>query len=97
MRYDARFALIDTDGDYRYPDLINGSYQIGKGPIATPKNIVVFVRAILIEGKAGRFVCKNGMKPGLVMYGKRAIVGYDLADDIAGMIGVPSSGRVGAP
>lgn len=95
MKYDTRFALIDTDGDYRYPDLINGTYQVGKEREALPTNIAVFARAILVDRKSGRFACKDGRKPGVVGYGKRAIVGYDLHPDIADMIGVPASGFVG--
>src|SRR5688572_18259106 len=53
--HDNRFALIDRDGDPRYAAIIHGTFQIGKERATTPAQLEDFARAILIDGKDGRF------------------------------------------
>lgn len=62
MTHDTRLALIDSDGDARYPAIINGSFQIGKGRDQLTTRIEDY----------GRFVCADGRKPGILKFSGRA-------------------------
>lgn len=95
MTHDKRFALVDRQGDARYAAIIAGSYQVGKERDQLPCNIEEFARAILIEGKGGRFVCADGRKPAVLKYGGRAreACAYELDPAIAQRLGLPSQGR----
>lgn len=94
MTHDTRFALIDTDGDARFADIINGTFQIGKGRKRLPTSITEFARAILIEGEDGRFICSDGRKPAVLKFSGRArkAVAYRLDQTIADSLGIPASG-----
>lgn len=72
MDHDTRLALIDTDGDERFAAIINGTFQIGKERDETPTDIAAFARAILKEGRDGRFVCADGRKQGVLKFSGRA-------------------------
>lgn len=93
MNHDTRFALIDTAGDERFAARINGAFQIGKERDATPTDIEAFARAILVEGKGGRFVCADGRKPGVLKFRGRAkeAVAYRLDPAIARKLRIPST------
>lgn len=95
MTHDKRFALIDRDGDARYAAIIAGTYQIGKGRDALPTNVEDFARAILMQGKDGRFVCADGRKPGVLKYSGRAqeARAYKLDPTIARKLGIPPQGK----
>ena len=68
MTHDTRFALIDQSGDERFAAVINGAFQIGKDRRATPSRIEDFAKAILVDGKDGRFVCADGRKPAVLKF-----------------------------
>ena len=93
MNHDTRFALIDSSGDKRFAAIIDGTFQIGKAKEATPTSIEVFARAVLVDGRDGRFVCADGRKPALLKFGGQAreAVGYRLDPIIAEKLGVPPS------
>lgn len=95
MSHDKRFALIDQQGDARYAAIIAGSFQVGKERDQLPGNIEDFARAILIDGKGGRFVCADGRKPAVLKYGGRAreACAYKLDPAIARRLGVPPQGH----
>lgn len=95
MTHDKRFALIDQQGDTRYAAIIAGSFQVGKERDLLPGNIEDFARAILIDGKGGRFVCADGRKPAVLKYGGRAreACAYKLDPAIALRLGVPPQGH----
>jgi hypothetical protein len=95
MAHDTRFALIDTDGDARFAAIIDGTFQNGKAKDATPTNIEEFARAILFDGKDGRFVCADGRKPGILKSSGRAreAVAYRVAPEIAAKLGIPPQGN----
>lgn len=96
MTHNKKFALIDSEGDERFAAIINGTFQIGKDRKRTPTAIEDFVRAILIEGEDGRFVCADGRKPGVLRFvSKRRdleAVAYRLDPTIAAHLGIPASG-----
>lgn len=94
MTHDTRLAVIDTDGDERFPAIINGTFQIGKERKRTPTCIEAFARAILIEGEDGRFVCRDGRKPGILKFSGRArkATSYRLDPMIAAKLGIPAQG-----
>jgi len=94
MKYDTRFALIDNDGDARFAAIIGGTFQIGKDRVAEPTSIEDFARAILIDGKDGRFVCADGRKPAVLTFQgqPRAVVAYRLHPQIAAKLKVPPKG-----
>lgn len=93
MNYDTRFALIDTAGDERFAARINGTFQIGKERDATPTDIEAFARAILVDGKDGRFVCADGRKPAVLKFSGRAreAVAYRLDPSVAAKLGIPAT------
>lgn len=97
MNHDKRFALIDRDGQPRYAQLIDGTFQIGKGRDATPRDLESFARAILQNGATGRFTRSDGSKHGILGFSGRAreAVAYELDQIIANGIGVPPTGRRG--
>lgn len=90
MAYDSRFALIDSDGDARFPAIIKGTFQIGKGRDELPTRIEDFARAILIDKKGGRFICADGRKPGILKFSGRAkeARAYRLDPLVAAKVGV---------
>lgn len=92
MTHDTRLALIDSDGDTRFPAIINGTFQIGKDRRRTPTCIEAFSRAILIEGEDGRFVCRDGRKPAVLKYNGRKVRAYRLDPVIAAKLGIPAQG-----
>lgn len=94
MKYDPRFALIDTDGDERLAALIHDTFQVGKAKDATPTCIEEFAHAILVEGHGGRFVCADGRKRAVLKFmGKpKAVVAYRLDPVIATKLNIPPSG-----
>lgn len=94
MTHDTRLALIDSDGEARFPAIINGTFQIGKDRRRTPTCIEAFSRAILIEGEDGRFVCADGRKPGILKFSGRAkeARAYRLDPTLAAKLGIPSQG-----
>ena len=92
MTHDTRLALIDSDGDTRFPAIINGTFQIGKDRRRTPTCIEAFSRAILIEGEDGRFVCRDGRKPAVLKYNGRKVRAYRLDPMIAAKLGIPAQG-----
>lgn len=95
MAHNMQFALIDKEGKDRFPAIIKGTYQIGKGRKRLLNDIETFARAILLEGEDGRFVRADGTKPGVLKFiGKRDLeaVAYRLDPQIASKIGVPASG-----
>lgn len=91
MTHDIRLALIDSDGDERFAAIIDGTFQIGKSREELPTRIEDFARAILIDGKDGRFVCADGRKPGILKFSGRAkeARAYRLDPAIAAKLGVP--------
>lgn len=93
MTHDTCFALIDADGDERFADRINGTFQIGKERDATPTDIEAFAHAILVDGKGGRFVCADGRKPAVLKFmgQTRAVTGYRLDPAIADRLGIPAT------
>ena len=95
MTHDTRLALIDSDGDTRFPAIINGTFQIGKGRDELPTRIEDFARAILIDEKDGRFVCADGRKPGILKFSGRAkeARSYRLDPTIAAQLGIPAYGN----
>lgn len=92
MNHNAHFALIDSDGDERFPAIINGTFQIGKDRRRTPTCLETFSRAILIEGEDGRFVCRDGRKPAVLKYLGRKVRAYRLDPVIAAKLGIPTQG-----
>lgn len=94
MNHDTRLALIDSDGDERFPAIIDGTFQIGKDRRRKPTCIEAFSRAILIEGEDGRFVCRDGRKPGVLKFSGRAkeARAYRLDPTIAAKLGIPAQG-----
>jgi len=94
MTHNTRFALIDKAGDERFPAIINGTFQIGKGRGELPTRIEDFARAILIDEKDGRFVCADGRKPGILKFSGRAneARSYRLDPLIADQLGIPAQG-----
>ena len=94
MTHDTRLALIDREGDARFPAIINGTFQIGKGRDELPTRIEDFARAILIDAKDGRFVCADGRKPGILKFSGRAkeAQSYRLDPTIAAKLGIPTQG-----
>ena len=94
MTHDKRFALIDREGDARFAAIISNTYQVGKARDELPDSIESFARAILVDGKGGRFVCADGRKPALLKFGGRATEAqsYRLDPVIAQRIGVPPQG-----
>ena len=92
MTHDTRLALIDSDGDTRFPAIINGTFQIGKDRRRTPTCIEAFSRAILIEGEDGRFICQDGRKPAVLKYKGRNVRAYRLDPAIAAKLGIPAQG-----
>lgn len=95
MTHDNRFALIDQQGDARYAAIIAGSFQVGKERDQLSGNMEDFARAILIEGKGGRFVCADGRKPAVLKYGGRAreACAYKLDPAIALRLSIPPQGH----
>ena len=94
MNYDPRFALVDTEGNERFPAIINGTFQIGKARDAMPTDIEAFARAILVHAQGGRFVRADGGKPGILKFSGRAreAVAYRLDPAIAAALEIPASG-----
>ena len=92
MTHDTRLALIDSDGDTRYPAIIKGTFQIGKDRRRTPTCIEAFSRAILIEGEDGRFVCRDGRKRAVLKYKGHKVRAYRLDPTIAAKLGIPPQG-----
>ena len=94
MTHDTRLALIDREGDARFPAIINGTFQIGEGRDELPTRIEDFARAILIDAKDGRFVCSDGRKPGILKFSGRAkeAQSYRLDPTIAAKLGIPAQG-----
>ena len=94
MTHDTRLALIDREGDVRFPAIINGTFQIGKGRDELPTRIEDFARAILIDAKDGRFVCADGRKPGILKFSGRAkeAQSYRLDPTVAAKLGIPAQG-----
>ena len=94
MNHDTRFALIDSDGEERFAAIIDGTFQVGKVRESTPTNIEEFTRAVLVEGRDGRFVCADGRKPAVLKFmGRpRAVVGYRIDASLAAKLGIPASG-----
>lgn len=95
MARNTQFALIDKEGKDRFPAIIKGTYQIGKGRKRLPIDIETFARAILLEGEDGRFVRADGTKPGVLRFtGKRDLeaVAYRLDPQIASRLNVPAFG-----
>jgi hypothetical protein len=94
MTHNTKFALIDTDGDERFAAIIDGTFQIGKDRRATPTRIEDFAKAILVDGKDGRFVCADGRKPALLKFSGKArkAVAYRLEPSIAANLGIPAYG-----
>jgi hypothetical protein len=94
MAYNTEFSLIDTDGDERFAAIIDGTFQIGKDRRATPTHIEDFAKAILVDGKDGRFVCADGRKPALLKFSgmARKAVAYRLHPSIAVNLGIPATG-----
>lgn len=94
MSYDARFALIDTDGEERFAAIIDGTFQVGKAKVDDPTDLEKFVKAILKEGKEGRFVSADGIKHGTLKFSKgaREAQAYRLDPVIASKLGIPAYG-----
>lgn len=92
MNHNTKLTLIDSDGDERFPAIINGTFQIGKDRRRTPTCIEAFSRAILIEGEDGRFVCRDGRKPAVLKYSGRKVRAYRLDPTIAAKLGIPAQG-----
>lgn len=92
MNHNPKLALIDSDGDERFPAIIKSTFQIGKGRKRTPPDIETFARAILVEGEDGRFVCADGRKPGILKYHGREVRAYRLDPLIAFKLGIPAKG-----
>ena len=90
MIYDKRFALIDSDGIKRYAQKLDGTFQVGKDREATPPDLVSFARAILIDGRGGRFTRVDKSKHGILGYGGRSreARGYVLDPAIASQLGI---------
>lgn len=93
---DRRFALIDKNGRRRYPQIIKGTFQVGKGRDELPGDLVDFARAILKQGKGGRFMTEDGSSHGILGYGGRAreAVAYELDPAIAAAIGASPKDRL---
>ena len=96
MAHDKRFALIDKAGRERFAAFIAGSFQIGKDRKRLPTDLETFVRAILLEGEGGRFICANGTMPAVLKYSTQKdlqAVGYRLDPLIAARLGISAQGR----
>lgn len=93
MRYDKRLVLVDADGEDRFAAIIKGSFQVGKARESQPTDIVDFARAILIEGKGGRFVCADGRKPGVLKFGVRESSMFRLDAEVAAKLRLPTVGH----
>lgn len=93
---DRRFALIDSEGERRYPQLIDGTFQIGKSRDALPRHLSDFARAVLCDGRGGRFTRADGSKRGILGYGgkSREAVAYELDGAIAQDLGIPIRGKI---
>lgn len=96
MPFDKRFALIDRDGELRFPQIINGTFQIGKEREAMPADLLSFARGVLVEKRGGRFTRPDGSKHGILGFGGKAreAVGYVLDPAIAARLNVPASGEL---
>jgi hypothetical protein len=92
--FDRRFALIDIDGQCRYAQIYKGTFQIGKARAATPTNLAVFARAILVDDKDGRFTRADKSQHGILKYGRQTARSYVLDPAIALKIGIPSRGSI---
>jgi hypothetical protein len=92
--YDRRFALIDTEGQYRYAQILKSTFQVGKARAETPTDLVTFARAILVDHKGGRFIRSDKSQRGILKYGRQAAQSYLLDPAIAWKIGVPSRGSM---
>lgn len=94
--FDDRFALIDREGQYRYAQVIDGTFQVGKSRDQLLTSLVEFAAAILIEGKGGRFTRADRSKHGILGYGGRAreAIGYELDAKVAQQLNVPALGRL---
>ena len=94
MTHNAKFALIDTDGDERFAAIIEGTFQIGKDRRAKPTRVEDFARAILLDGEDGRFVCADGRKPAVLKFSGKArkTVAYRLDSSVAASLGIPPFG-----
>ena len=94
MTYDEGFALIDAKGVRRYPDIIDGTRQIGKAWDGIPRDLAAFAREVLVHGREGRFVSPAGQK-GTLTYSPRSrlAVAYELDPVVAKAIGVPPMGK----
>ena len=94
MAYNKLFALIDAHGVRRYPDIIDGTLQIGKAWDRIPRDLAAFAREVLVHGREGRFVSSAGQKGTLTFSPRsRLAVAYELDAGVAKAIGVPSSGK----
>jgi hypothetical protein len=90
MTHDTRLALIDKDGDERFPATIDGTFQIGKAVEDTPTDIGKLAHAVLIEDKEARFVSADGRKRGTFKFRGRDAVAYRLDPVIAARLGIPA-------
>ena len=94
--FDKRFYLVTTDGSKRYAAVMNGAYQIGKERDEVHTSLAAFARAVILQGKGGRFSSANGVSKSILAYRPtaRSVTGYWLDPDVAKEAGVPSEGAL---
>ncbi|PWG03527.1 hypothetical protein [Sphingosinicella humi] len=94
--FDKRFYLVTKDGSKRFAARIDGQFQIGKYREETFANLADFARAVIINGKGGRFSSANGVSKSILVYGARtrSVAAYWLDPSVAAEAGLASEGTL---